>query len=91
VSVTFTHSSVIKLRGTPVYLFSDYDRLFLYRYCKRNGLSFVVSGNNKAAVTHLGRHITGSDIQQTSKNIEITKNALGHVSAKSTENYIRIK
>lgn len=78
-----------RLSGFNPFFYLNYMRL--YRLFKDYALVLPNSFGNKTAVTASARKSVAEDVFDNSQNIEVTQNALGHKSAKSTEYYILSK
>lgn len=64
-----------------------YSRFYFYRLFKRVGLYGHFGNNCNNSVTHYFRHLRGLDVQDTFNDWDLTANALGHKSSKSTLYY----
>lgn len=71
--------------------FADYNRFFIYRVFKRNGIWLAGFTSEKKAVTHSFRHALVNDISSTSVTQEGIANVLGHKSLKSQAYYVNKK
>lgn len=67
--------------------FDGMNRFAVYRYFKRYGIETQLKGRKKKTVTHLPRHLVAQQIQRAGMDIELSKQALGHNSIKSTGFY----
>jgi site-specific recombinase XerD len=65
----------------------DWSRFFVYREFKKYGLSTKLKGRSKNTVTHLPRHTVAKGIQSAGMEIEMSRQALGQSSIKSTGYY----
>lgn len=91
IQLFYSLPSVNSFIGKPVYIFQSFNRFYFYREFIKLGLTVKSSGYKKRAVTHSGRHILATEVNQLTNSIETTANLIGHVSTKSTANYIRNK
>ena len=74
-----------KLKINP---FQDYDRYFLYRFCKSKGIFISHGKDYKQSVTHSLRYNRINNINQISDSIIETAKQIGHKSIVSTNHYI---
>lgn len=88
---SFTRDILMRYQGRLSYIFHDYSRHFVYRELRKCGLYHSIPGNKKQATTHLGRHIMGSEVHNSTNDINLTQSTLGHVNQKSTKSYIKLK
>ena len=78
-------------RSFPGYVFSDYNRHFVYYLFKRLGIGAQIIGNRNKAVTHVLRHQAIENLQRATEDSAATAQAIGHRSKKSTEHYLNHK
>jgi integrase len=76
------------LIGSRNLLFSEYDRFYIYRVFRRQGLSGLFGENKNKSVTHLGRHLVGLDISDSFGDVSVVKSYLGHKSINSSNHYV---
>lgn len=65
-----------------------YDRFFIYRICKKNGLMLGISGSNKSAVTHSFRYAYLKQLQAEGVELTLSSKAIGHKSVNTTKGYV---
>ena len=68
-------------------IFGDYDRFFIYRYCKKHGLQLRKDGLTLYSVTHSFRTAYAHSILEISDQNRTTANAMGHRRTKTIEYY----
>lgn len=75
--------------GQPCELIQDKDRFYFYREFKKVGIILSIEGYKRDRVTHAFRHEYTKEIRTLTSEKVVIKNALGHKSEKSQENYGR--
>ena len=75
--------------GQSCELIQDKDRFYFYREFKKVGISLSIEGYERNRVTHAFRHEYTKQIRTLTTEKDVIKNALGHKSEKSQENYGR--
>lgn len=68
--------------------FSDYNRFFIYRLYKKNGLSLYHPASNKYSVTHAFRHLFAQMSSSSNVDKSLMSEFLGHKSKKSIDSYL---
>jgi len=76
-------------RESSVYPFRDFNRFFVYREYKKQGLCIFHSKGKKSSITHSFRHIIAQLLDMEIENKEQISEFLGHKSLKSLESYIK--
>jgi site-specific recombinase XerD len=65
-----------------------YSRFYIYRLCKKLGISFESSISSKISVTHAGRHLFAEILNESGVSLENIQSFVGHKSSKSTQCYV---
>jgi integrase len=64
-----------------------FNRFFIYRICKKYGLSFYKGHGKNLSVTHSGRHIFVREMENLKVEEKSMSSAIGHKSSRSTKFY----
>lgn len=67
--------------------FEDYNRFFIYRFYKKNGIELFHEEGRKSSVTHALRHAVVKEVMAELDDINLAANYIGHKSTRSTEYY----
>jgi hypothetical protein len=67
--------------------FKTFNRFFIYRFLKSNGVNYSPFYSSKNSVTSAFRHHSAADINQVSNSKEHSKLYLGHKNISSTNHY----
>jgi len=75
-------------RANGVKPFGDYDRFFIYREYKKQGIMLFHEKDKKYSVTHAFRHLLVTMLRNEVEDNSLISDVLGHKSRKSIESYI---
>lgn len=65
----------------------EFNRFYVHRQFKKYGIETHLPGRKKKTVTHLPRHYVAKQIQKAGMEIQLSQQALGQSSVKSTRYY----
>jgi integrase len=71
--------------------FSDYNRFFIYRAYKKEGISLFHSKTKRMSVTHALRHKLVHELEKEVDQMSLISDILGHKSRRSIESYLKKK
>lgn len=77
-----------KCRALSVQPFANYDRYFIYRLYKKNGIQLATKMSSKMSVTHAFRHLIAMQLAKEVESTAIVSQVLGHSSINSIANYV---
>lgn len=69
--------------------FKDYDRFFLYRAYRKEGIALFHDKDKKYSVTHAFRHLLVNQLVSEIEDNSLISDSIGHKSKKSLDNYIK--
>lgn len=75
-------------RRNGVNPFADYNRFFIYREYKKNGIMLFHEKDKKYSVTHAFRHLLVTMLKSEIEDKSLISDILGHKSRKSIESYM---
>lgn len=81
----------IAQRGLGTNKVFGFDRFYVYRIYKKCGIVHEMEGKKHKAVTHYCRHLYVKAMQQSTNDIEITKQLTGHKAVANTKKYLQSK
>lgn len=76
-------------RKTGTSPFADYNRFFIYREYRKNGIMLFHEKDKKYSVTHAFRHLLVTMLRKDIADKSLISDVLGHKSKKSIESYIK--
>lgn len=68
--------------------FADYDRFFIYRLYKKEGLMLFHEKDKKYSVTHAFRHLLVQEMTRQIEDTSLVSDLIGHKSKKSIKSYM---
>lgn len=75
-------------KKTGMIPFLDYDRFFIYRLYKKEGLMLFHEKDKKYSVTHAFRHLLVQEITRQVEDVSLLSELVGHKSRKSIDSYL---
>lgn len=77
-----------KCKKFSIIPFADYNRFYIYREYRREGLMLFHSKDKKYSVTHLFRHLLLSQLNKEINEKELISKFIGHKKMESLKSYI---
>lgn len=78
-----------KCNNLSIVPFMDYDRFFIYRAYKKEGIMMYHSKGKKYSVTHLFRHLLAVSLDGQVDDKSLISDFIGHKSLKSLDSYVK--
>ena len=77
-----------KIQKNGIQVKECFNRYYIYRVCKKYGLSIELQNKSRKAVTHSFRHIVINELDKNEVSINAIQSHMGHKSTKSTKHYL---